>query len=152
MFRFATDAAPLMVLIGPETGWDEATVREMAKAFDTFWKKRERYSLITWAPKSAPSPPAAGRKLLAEWANSPRVRRLSGDYCVGSATVVRNAIARGALTALMWVWTPTSPHQACATPGDAIDYCLGKIAQAKLECSRTPEEMRRIALDLMKET
>ena len=67
-------------------------------------------------------PNARARKRIADWADAPRVRELSKKLCVASATVVAGPISRGALTAIMWLWKPASPHKAVANPSEAIDY------------------------------
>jgi len=65
-------------------------------------------------------------------------RRGLGEPAAGaraiSAVLVESAIERAALTAIMWFWTPASPHRAAASPTEAIDFCLERLGAAGLTC------------------
>ncbi|MDQ3031593.1 MAG: hypothetical protein M3Y87_04190 [Myxococcota bacterium] len=105
----------------------------MTDGYEQLFARRERYSLISAAPSDADSMGARERKQIADWANTPRVRSVSRELCVGSATIVGNALARGALTAILWLWKPASPHEVFTASDDAVEWCL-----AQLERERVP--------------
>jgi hypothetical protein len=141
---FVDDYFPLLLCIGPKH-FDEAAVAEMAAGYERYFVRGDRYSLITCSPRDAVTD-ARGRKMIVDWANSPRVRQKSRELCVGSSTVVPNALARGALTALLWLWKPSSPHHVVASSEEGIDWCLARIAEARLVLPGSSADVRRDAL------
>lgn len=149
--RFIEDHFPLLIVISPRGGYDEAAIREMDAWYEQLWARGARYALISASPRDAEATSARGRKLIAEWANRPRVRRMSREHCVGSATIVEGTVARGALTALMWLWTPASPHKAVATPEEALAWCLEHIRSAGLELPEPEEKLRKRAIATLRE-
>lgn len=74
---------------------------------------------------------------------------MSSKYCVGAAVVLQNAVTRGALTALTWVWKPAFPQKAVANLDDAVAYCVDKLAAAKVPLRRSVAE---ILVELRRET
>lgn len=151
MLRFIEDDLPLLIIVSPMGGYDEAAIREMNARCEGLWTRGARYALISSTPKGASTTGARGRKLIAEWANRPRVRQMSKQHCVASATIVENAVARGALTAILWLWTPPAPHKAVAAPGEAIDWCMEHIERAGLALPRPAPELRRHVARVLRE-
>lgn len=135
--RFVDTTFPLIIAIG-SNAFDQAEFDSMAAGFERYFQRGERYALITYAPHGPLLPDARYRKLVADWANTPRVRELSARLCVGSATVVQSAVMRGAMTAILWLWTPPSPHCAVATPYEAVEWCLDRLLLSgiSIDCSR----------------
>lgn len=132
---------PLLVALSPKV-YDRAAVAEMQASFERYFQRGQRYALVTVPPHGSTPPGANERKAIAEWANSPRIRDYSKKLCVGSASVVENALMRGALTAMMWIWTPASPHKAVSTADEAIDYCLEKLESGNVPLPRGGEALR----------
>lgn len=132
---------PLLVCLGPKV-YDRAAVELMQSSFERYFLRADRYALVTVSPRGSTPPGAHERKAIAEWANSPRVREFSKRLCVGSASVVENALMRGALTAMMWIWTPASPHKAVSTVDEAIDYTLDKLNTAQVPLPRGGQALR----------
>jgi hypothetical protein len=77
-------------------GYSEQEFKEMVAGYDALFARGDRYALITYTPDGGELPGAKERKRIAEWAESPRVRDLSKKLCVGSATIVENALMREA--------------------------------------------------------
>lgn len=125
--QFVEIAFPLLVTIGSSAP-DE--IESMAKGFERYFERGERYALISWAPPGVAMPDAKQRKRIADWANEPRVREISARLCVGSTVVVDSALTRGVMTALMWLWKPASPLELASSPREAIDWCLDRLAAA----------------------
>lgn len=140
--QFVEDFFPLLLAIGPAT-WTEATVADMAVSYERYFRRGERYALVSGGGGTIA---ARERGAIGKWADSPRVREKSRELCVGSATITRGALARGALTALLWIWRPASPHHIAATPEEAVDWCLLRLAEAKLALPRSSEVVRREAI------
>jgi hypothetical protein len=144
--RFVEDFFPLLFAVSPEDGYDENVIRVMSAGYERFWARGDRYALISLSSSRGSVVNARGRRLITDWANSPRVRAMSKEFCVGSATIVTSALARGALTAILWLWTPATPHEAVSTPEEAVDFCLKKLAQAGVKLPRSAEVLREEAL------
>lgn len=144
--QFIEDYLPLLVVIGPPNGYDPSIIERMNDAYERLWKQGKRYSLLSYTPRKAAQTGAHGRKLIAEWANRPRVRAMSKELCVGSATVVQSALERGAITALLWLWTPASPHHLAASAEDGLDYCIRQLEAAELPLGMPAAELRRTVL------
>lgn len=132
---------PLLVALAPKV-YDRPAVELMQTSFERYFERGERYALVTVSPRGSTPPGANERKAIAEWANSPRVRGYSKQLCVGSATVVENAVMRGALTAMMWIWTPASPHKAVSTVDEGIDFCLDKLKATSIPLPRGAQALR----------
>lgn len=136
--RFVLDALPLVVTVGATT-YADTEFDEMCAGFDALFARGERYALITYTPDGGEMPSARARKRIADWADSPRIRSQSKKLCVASATVVQSALARGALTAIMWVWKPAAPHRAVAHAAEGIDWCLERLAAESIPMPLTRE-------------
>lgn len=141
--QFNDSLWPLLITIGPDV-WTERSVTEMAEGFERYFGRGERYALITASPRDAVMA-AKERKLVTDWTNTARVRDRSRELCVGSATITHSALARGALTAMMWIWKPAAPHLAVADTDEAMDYALAQLAAAGIALELSPNVMRREA-------
>ena len=139
--RFVDTTFPLIITIG-SNAYDQAEFDSMTAGFEKYFQRGERYALITYSPDAPTMPDARYRKLVADWANSPRVRELSARLCVGSATVVHSPIMRGALTAILWLWTPPSPHRAVATPQEGVEWCLDRLLLSGISINCTRDHMQ----------
>lgn len=139
--EFNDSSWPIFVMVSPKV-YDKASVDLMQSTFERVFQRGERYALITVSPRGASPPGAQERKAIAEWANLPRSRKYSRELCVGSASVVENALMRGALTAMMWIWTPASPHKAVANLSEALDYSLTLLEEGAVPLPRPASMLR----------
>lgn len=137
--KFVLDVFPLVVSVGARTQ-TEAEFDEMVAGFDRLFERGDRYALINHTPDGAEVPNARARKRIADWADSPRVRSFSKKLCVGSATIVQSQLARGALTAIMWLWKPVAPHKIVTNPVDAVDWCLDRLTAENVPMTFTRGE------------
>jgi hypothetical protein len=78
------------------------------------------------------------------------VHQLTGQLCVGTATVLPSAVARGAFTALLWFWTPPCPFHTATTLDDGLRYCLRMLDQNALALPRAEDEVRRGVTSLLR--
>jgi hypothetical protein len=122
---------PLILHVGPQR-YDDEQLQAMWDGWARYFERGQRYALVSLTRRDAESPPARVRKAMADWASSPAVREKSKALCVASATVVSSAMARGALTALMWLWKPAMPHSAVGTVAEALAFCLPRLEAAGL--------------------
>ena len=139
------DAFPILVGISPMT-WDDAYVRDMIAAYDVWLERGERYAVLTHTPPGAGLPSAKQRKAVTDWTNASHNRARMAKLCVGSSTVLPNALTRGAYTAMLWLWTPPNPTRACATPLEAFDWCWEQLRQAGVPTQHDRDETQRRVL------
>ena len=145
---FIDDELPLVVCVAP-LRHDERAIRLLAEGYERYFARGRKYALISATPRGATPMAARERKAVADWASTPRVRQKSAELCVGSATIVKDAGAKGALTAILWRWTPTSPHHVTTTPEEAVDWCIAQLQAAGVPMPSEPSEMRRRTLRLL---
>jgi hypothetical protein len=126
------ELAPLIISVGPVRSYDDAAIAAMNELYEKLWAKGERYALINLSPSAAENPTARSRKLIVDWASRPRVKKMAAELCVAAATIVPNPFFRGALTAILWLWTPPMPHLAAGTAEEAVAYTTDAIVRAKL--------------------
>lgn len=148
--RFIDECFPLIITISAPT-FDDKEVKSMAEGFERYFARGERYAVLSATPRNAPAPGQRERRLIAEWANHPRVRDYSKRLCVGSATVAANPLTRAALSVIMAVWKPPAPFEIAPTLEKGLDYCLRRIQEERLAMSKPHElvryEMQKLLLD-----
>jgi len=142
---FIDDSFPLVITISAPV-FDANEVRSMANGFERYFGRGERYALLSASPRNAPSPGPNERKLIADWANDPRVRDFSRRLCIASATVVPNPLARAAMAVIIAIWKPPLPQEMVPTVERGLDYCLQRIRDERLPIQKPVEIMRADAL------
>lgn len=75
-------------------------------------------------------PDARVRNLVAE--RTKELEPLSAKYNLGTATVIKNSIARGILTAIHWIMPPPHPFLNVATPQEGVEYLRGCLQKADI--------------------
>jgi len=148
--HFFEGAWPLLVLVGPQR-MASAEVDEMLKGFDRYFERGERYALLTVMPRGIQLPGARERKQMVDWASSATVRDFTAKLCVGAATLVTNPLMQGALTAILWLWKPPSPHAAVRSVSDGLDFCLERLAAERIPMAESPSVMRGAVDDELRE-
>jgi hypothetical protein len=124
--KFIDNAYPVIVLVGDRM-IDEAEIRTLDEHFRRYFLAGKRYAILTAQPPDKNYMDAKGRKLIAEWADQPDVREYSKKLCVGTASLITSAIARGVFTALTWIWTPPTPVRLVGSVTEGLDYCLERL-------------------------
>ncbi len=142
---FIEDAFPLLVIVGARR-FDEAETRSMADGFQRYFVRGQRYAVLSASPRDAELPGATARKMVTDWLRRDDVQKSTRALCVGAASVNENAVTRGALTALMWVWTPPMPVRPVRSIDEGLDYCLSRLEAAALALPRPADEVRRATL------
>jgi len=140
--RFIEDFFPLLVCVAPHR-WDDAWVSSMMEGYEGYFRRGERYALITHTPRGGGLAGAKERRRIADWANSPRVRKLSVELCVGSCTVVRDPFTRAAITAVLWFWKPASPHRTATAPAEAVDWCFERMRERAVAVTTSEQDVRQ---------
>lgn len=116
--------------------------RGMFAHYEAFYTRRQLFHAITDASRARSFPTPAQRKLIAELSrdHEPRSRK----WCVGGATVLTSAVARGVLTAITWLAPPVYKLTYHATLDEAVDeasrtlQAKGVVVPAPAASSRMP--------------
>jgi hypothetical protein len=136
--RFIDDWFPLLVVL-QNARFGESEMKALTAGYESYFRRNERYAVLTVSPGNFVPPGAKERKLVADWLSDPRVRDASSRLCVGSGTVFPSAVVRGALTALMWLWKPPSDFHLVSTAEEGLEHCVARLTEEKVP-SRKPLE------------
>jgi hypothetical protein len=128
----------MTVLAAPEM----ATLEAMSVYFDRCFERREPYALVTDARLIQTMPGAIWRKRLLDWIDDPNFRDRNKRYNVGSATIFATAPVRAALTALHWLWRPSSPQYYAADLPDAVEWCVRQLEGARVPLTEGVRDLR----------
>lgn len=139
------DFAPL-VMWSPPRAVDGNTSARIIEHFEHLLERGEKHAVAYCNRAGTNGLPPRERKALAEWASLPRVRARSVELCVTVAAVVTNPLARGAVTAVLWVWRPPMPFIAAPTVEGAIDACLDELDRASVPRAWTRASVRDAAV------
>lgn len=140
--RFIETAYPVIVLLGDRM-IDEAEIRALDENFRRYFRASKRYAIFTAQPPDKNYLDANGRKLIAAWADQPDVREFSKKLCVGTASLITSAIARGVFTALTWIWTPPTPVRLVGSVTEGLDYCLERLRLENVPLLEPEDVVRR---------
>ncbi|AKF09731.1 hypothetical protein [Sandaracinus amylolyticus] len=143
--QFIDEFFPLVVCVSP-TRYDDVELQRMYDGYRRYFERGKRYALVTHTREGAEPASPRARKAIVDWANRPEVRANSAKLCVGSSTVVANALARGAMTAMLWLWKPASPHHLAATIDEAIDWSIDQLVAAGVALPQPREKLRAAVL------
>lgn len=119
---------PLIVVLR-EGGLDDHELLQLSAGFERYFERNRRYAVLNVSHLQAPSVEARARRQVVAWASQPRVKLASKELCVGTATVVARPWERHALTAIQWLWTPNTPHQAVSTVSEGVAYCVSQLVE-----------------------
>lgn len=139
---------PIVVLACP-AHIDEAWVESLGAEVRRLYARRERYAFITDTTRVAALPGARERRMLADWAASPDELASQKTWSVGSATIIRSTVVRGAMQALWWFWTPPTPQHVARDLDDAWAFCLSMLEKERIALPRpAPELLARVRAEL----
>jgi hypothetical protein len=140
-----TSAWPIAVLACPAQ-FDAAWVTDLDRKVARLFARGEPFAFITDTSNVKAVPGAVERRLLADWAARPEQVAQQKRWNVGSATIVRSTVMRGALQALYWFWTPPCPQHAARDFDDAWSWSLTMLAKRSIALPRPAAELRALAL------
>jgi hypothetical protein len=130
---------PLFVTVMPEEiGLED--VRSYIAEVNALYDRKARFATLVDSSRMASVPGAAERRKLAEWQNT--TVALIRRYNVFTATVVRSAVMRGALTAMHWVFPPPNEQIAVASFGEGFAIALNRL---EADGCVFPDALRRLA-------
>ncbi len=134
---FDARAWPLVVSTLP-TIVDDDTVQRLVDGHREVFARRERFVHIGDLRQLRTLPNARIRQRLADWTKS--IEGESARYNVGSALVVPNAVVRGGLTALSWLYKPVSPQYYGAAVEECHAWCMARLEEAGVPISLAARE------------
>ena len=88
--------------------------------------RREPYVIVTDSRAMHGPPPADVRREISEWMK----KNATGHTSLGSVTIVGNALVRGALTALYWLFEPPNPQGVVGGWVEARDWAVRRFELA----------------------
>lgn len=140
-----TAAWPVVIIMGPRH-WDPAWIHAIDRRLtaDVFGRKQP-YALITDTRPIENVPGAKERKVLAEWLTRPDQLASTKRWNVGSSTIVKNAVMRGSLQALYWLWTPATPQHAARDLDEAWAWCIEALAARDVALGMPAADLKAIA-------
>jgi hypothetical protein len=137
------EAAWPVVVIDCPSAFADDSVETLAKGFERIFTRREVFAVAVDTSRVQHVPGARWRKAMAAWMNDEGFRAKQARYNAGSATVLRSAPVRGALTALGWLWKPPTPQAYPADLCDAVDWCIARLAEHGVAPSLSLREYRQ---------
>jgi hypothetical protein len=116
---------PIVVFTVGETTTDDDW-RRMFATYDEIYKRHQLFHTITDGMSIKSFPTSAQRKLIADLSREHEAR--SRRWCVGGATVLPNAVARGVVTAVTWLAPPVYKLTYHESFADALDEAVRALA------------------------
>jgi hypothetical protein len=123
------DYWPIVVLTAGDNPSD-AEYEAMFADWEKVYTRRERFVSLVDAREAKSMVPAKQRAKLAAWARE--IEPLTAEFLLGSAKVIVNPLARGAMTAVQWLHKPKAPELICATMLEACDFCIARLDEARI--------------------
>lgn len=89
---------------------------------------RRPYVIVTDTRSLTSIPGADVRKMLSEWME----KNAKGHTSLGSVTIIKSSVVRGALTALYWLFEPPSPQGIASDWREAHAWAVKKFDEANV--------------------
>lgn len=115
-----------------------AAIDDMNTKMAALFARRETFALATDARLVTGLPSATERRALAEFLNRPEQIQNLRRYSAGAATILASPLARGALQAIHWLWTPPNPQHVAADLSDAIEFCFRSLVRREVPHAQSP--------------
>ncbi len=128
-FTLDTSRWPLVVVNVARRPVTDAELDAFMEAQRAMLRRRERYVEIADTTHVHMFPPSQ-RKKMAEFLRE--TNPAADQLCAGLSLVVGNAVVRGGMTAIFWIFQPTYPVKAVATFAEAADFLRHAAASAGL--------------------
>jgi len=128
-YSFSISLLPLVVSTIYE-GYGPADLEPMFEDWREIFARKERFVALCDLTRVKSMPSAKQRARTGELSKS--IEADSIRYSLGSAMVVSNAVARGAMTAIDWINPPKVPQTYVGTVLDGCDWCIGRIREVGL--------------------
>lgn len=141
--RIITSAWPVVFVIAP-VRWESGWVKDLDRKLQPVFGRRERFTLITDTRPIVSIPGAKERKELTDWLADPQLVENQKRYSIGSVTIIENAITRGSLQALYWLWTPPTPQHAVRDLDEGWARCMEMLKNDGVALPTSPSELRAI--------
>lgn len=125
-----------VVLVRPRGELTEAHYREMFRAIEALWARKEKFLTITDTRRSAVGS-ARERQLIGDWMKARE--ELTNSYSLGSIIIVSSSIVRGAMTAINWIAQPKIPSHYVSTPREAAEHARKLLLSSGLRTDRVME-------------
>lgn len=129
LMTFDTSRFPLVTLVLPSR-MTAVSVASLTAGFEQLFARRSKFIVIADIRPMQHVPDALSRRALTDALSLPAFRDMQHRYQLGSANILESAPIRAALTAVLWVWSPSVPMYAASSMQDAEAWCLARLADA----------------------
>lgn len=103
-------------------------------------ERRERFVVLVDSSKPTSTSPMQ-RKMYADIMKE--LARPAEKYCAGIAVVIGNGVIRGAMQAVLWLYTPPTPLEVFGTFGPAVHKCAEWMRRESMPNADAPEHLFR---------
>ncbi|MFO0692871.1 MAG: hypothetical protein U0230_26670 [Polyangiales bacterium] len=131
-----TSAFPFVFVRFPPENANDDEVRAHIEEQRRLLGRRKKLVMLVDASKPLSSS-SVQRKLYADWLKESEA--LSREYCVGMAVVIGSPIIRGAMQAVLWLFTPPMPVVVCSSVAEGGRVCGDWMRRAGLPNAEAPE-------------
>jgi len=110
--------------------------------FERIYERRERCVILADCSPIVKFPGTVERKMLSEWLGSPGRPEKEKAYTIATAIVLVSGPMRALMSAITWVSRPVSPQVWKATEAEAFEWCVERLAEARLPITKAIEAAR----------
>ncbi len=128
-YSLSLELMPLVVTTVFE-GYGPDDLERMFDDWREVFARKERFVALCDLGRVRAMPDAKQRARTAALTKS--IEADSMRYSLGTAMVVSNPIARGAMTAIDWINPPKIPQKYAGTLGEGCDWCIERLRAAEL--------------------
>ncbi|HMJ15080.1 MAG TPA: hypothetical protein VK524_26885 [Polyangiaceae bacterium] len=125
MYRFDKSQWPIVIVTHDSSHTDE-DFDAYLRGLEGLFTSGERYAYVDVMPASMTLPPFARIKRFISWFREHRDE--ADHWCVGAASVIPNAAARGAATFFVQVTKSATPRYFAKDLQDALDWARTQLA------------------------
>lgn len=129
-----------IVLVDLGESLDDLGVDRVIDAMESAYSRGESFIVLVDATRMASPPNTTHRLRLAHYGaqNEHRSRR----YSAGTAYAISNALVRGALNAMQWVFRPPTPSDCLGDRHEAADWCVRALDDAGVDAKEAAYRLR----------
>ncbi len=139
-----TSEFPFVFVHFPPENATDAEVRALIDEQRRILQRKQRFVMLIDSSRPTSSS-SVQRRMYADWMREAEVP--SRLYCAGMAVVLASPILRGAMQAVLWVFTPPMPVETFADIDDAARRCADWMRTESLANADAPLRVakRRVA-------
>ncbi len=135
-----TDLWPVLLVEAPPKQTLES-VEWFCARMDEVFARRERFATVFDMRGTSVMLDAKARKSMGDWMKDRDVDLKR--WVVAAATVTDSALVRGVITAIHWIWKPSSPEIVTGDVREGFDFVIGELRKKGVPISAKLESYKR---------